>query len=118
MAVRWASVFTLPVFAVLLAILTFGVIILGRAAGLGVDSLFLLAIPIAAAGAYLAWYRTLPVATPPARPRPDEPSAVDDEPFDDPVEEAVLMDEEKEEAGLDYDTDEPLDETPPRVRPP
>ena len=97
MAARWGSILSLPVFAVLLAVLTFGVILLGRDAGYGVDTLFFLAIPIAAAGAYLAWYRTLPIAAPSSASRPDEPSAVDDEPFEDPVEEAVLLDEQKEE---------------------
>jgi hypothetical protein len=75
-----------PIVLILLAALTFALILLGSAWGLGDRALYLLAIPIALAIAYLAWYRTLPY-TPPAAPAPPT-GPVLEEPFEDPVEEA------------------------------
>ena len=90
---------SLPVFVVVLAVLTFGVVLLGRYLGLGLDSFFLLAVPVAVAVAYLAWYRTLPLESPRARAWTE-----DDEPFEDPVEEADRLEEESVPAGPDEAT--------------
>ncbi|MGD1099753.1 MAG: hypothetical protein ABR888_05365 [Thermoplasmata archaeon] len=69
---------------------------------LGISTLYFLAIPLALAVAYLAWYRTLPYEPKPspagAGPVP-APTPDDDEPFEDPVEEADRLDEEEEEEG-------------------
>lgn len=78
---------SLPVVAVVVGGLTLALVLLDRYAGLGPWGFALLAIPIALAAGYLAWYRTLPYE--PARPGPSEAPAVPtDEPFEDPVEEA------------------------------
>jgi len=84
-----------PVVMGLLVVLTIAVIFLGRFWNWGLATFYLLAIPLALAVAYLAWYRTLPY-TPP-EPRPSTGSVpVDGEPFEDPVEEADRLDEAKE----------------------
>jgi hypothetical protein len=86
---------SLPVVTVALGALAIALIELGRYWGLGLDSLFLLAVPIALALIYLAWYRTLPYA-PRAAPAGTGPAslagAADSEPFEDPVEEADELD--------------------------
>lgn len=88
---RSFSLLSLPVFAALLAVLTLGLILLGAYLGLGTYSFFLLAVPVVLAVGYLAWYRTLPYEGPVARPEAvgTEPSPEEEEePFEDPVEEA------------------------------
>lgn len=90
MSGRWSSVLSLPVVAVLLAALTLGLVLVGLHYGLGPATFTLLVIPIALAVAYLAYYRTLPYEG--ARP-------VDEEPFEDPVEEADRIDSGLEEGG-------------------
>jgi len=98
---RRFSVLSLPVVAVLIGALTIAVIFVGRYWNLGSYTFFLLAIPVAVAVAYLAWYRTLPYE--PSRPRAaavTAPSVEGDEPFVDPVEEADEFDSEAKEKQL------------------
>ena len=101
------SVLSLPVVAALLAVLALALLFLGRLWGLGIDSLFLLAVPVALAIAYLAWYRTLPYEP---RPAARAPAAVglpvDNEPFEDPVEEADELDRAAVHGGATSNDDE------------
>lgn len=93
-SISW--VLSLPVFAGLLGVLTLALMLLGRYFDLGTNTFLLLAIPIALAIMYLARYSTLP-HTPErrrARPRPVAPPPEEEEPFDDPVEEADRIDSE------------------------
>ncbi|HYB77488.1 MAG TPA: hypothetical protein VEE83_02245 [Thermoplasmata archaeon] len=97
MTERSFSILSFPVVAVLLAVLVLALLFLGKAWGLGTMTFYLLAIPVALAIAYLAWYRTLPYE--PYTPRTVPPAAraarvVDDEPFEDPVEEADELERE------------------------
>ena len=92
MAGRISYLLSLPVIAGLLAGLTLLLLLLGRYYDLGTLTFALLAVPVVLAVGYLAWYRTLPYERPRPRPRP-EPVVEDDEPFDDPVEEADRQDE-------------------------
>ena len=88
---------SLPVVAVALGALTAGLVELGRYLRLGELTLALLAIPIALALAYLAWYRTLPYEPPAAPSGPGSSRALgisSEEPFEDPVEEADRFDRE------------------------
>jgi hypothetical protein len=115
MTSRSWSLLSVPVVAALLAALTLGLILLGSYLGLGPDAFFLLAVPVVLAVVYLAWYRTLPYEAPRTRPNPTGPSApsTDEEDFEDPVEEADLIEsgvEVPEDADLD---DEGVDATPP-----
>lgn len=90
MSNRPSSFLSLPVVAALLAVLTLGLVLAGKSWGLGAASFALLAVPIALAIVYLAWYRTLPYE--PVRPRPASAPSLDreeeEELFEDPVEEA------------------------------
>jgi len=104
MAGRPFSVRSLPVVAALLAVLALGLIVLGRYLGLGVDTFFLLAVPILLAVAYLAWYRTLPYE--PLRPAPP-PAVAGDEPFEDPVEEADRIEGARDDVDAIEDPLEP-----------
>jgi len=82
-----STVLSLPVVAVGVGALTLALVLLGRYWGLGVWGFALLAIPVAIAAGYLAWYRTLPYE--PARPGPSATRiAPTEEPFEDPVQEA------------------------------
>ncbi len=96
---RRVSVLSFPAVMVLLVVLTLGLVYLGRwYLGLGLDTFFLLAIPLVLAVIYLAWYRTLPYV--PARPQAGAAAVAEDEdgePFEDPVEEADRLDETAEE---------------------
>ncbi|HKN07112.1 MAG TPA: hypothetical protein VJ021_05875 [Thermoplasmata archaeon] len=104
MAGRSFSMLSFGVFACLIAALTFGMVLLGSYLHLGVDTFLLLVVPAAAAAAYLAWYRTLPLE--PARaPKAAPPSADNEETFDDPVEEADRLATASENAGSE---DEPV----------
>jgi len=101
---RAASLLSLPVVAVALGALTLALLFAGRYFDLGTASLALFAIPVVLAVGYLAWYRTLPYA--PSRPRPTPKPAVvvtdetsEDEPFEDPVEEADRLGREPPAAG-------------------
>ena len=89
-----------PVVMVLLVALTLALIVLGQWYWkLGLYTLYLLAIPLALAVAYLAWYRTLPLMQPPPQSAVAKvvPGDDDDEPFEDPVEEADRLDETTED---------------------
>jgi len=109
MAGRSFSVLSFGVFACVIAVLTFGMVLLGSYLHLGVDSFFLLLVPAAAAGAYLAWYRTLPLA--PSRIPKAAPAPVDDEEtFDDPVEEADRLAAASENTESDDEPVEPSEE--------
>jgi len=109
MAGRSFSVLSFGVFACVIAVLTFGMVLLGSYLHLGVDSFFLLLVPAAAAGAYLAWYRTLPLA--PSRIPKAAPAPVDDEEtFDDPVEEADRLAAASENTESDDEPAEPSEE--------
>jgi len=82
---------SLPVVTVALGALAVGLIALGRYWGLGLSSLYFLVVPVALALLYARWYRTLPYEPRgvPAGARPVSlPGVADDEPFEDPVEEA------------------------------
>lgn len=100
---RSLSLLSLPVVAVLLAALTLALVLAGRFWwNLGLATFALLVVPVVLAVAYLAWYRTLPYE--PARPAPSPstfPFEPDDEPFEDPVEEADRFEAEtaEEEGG-------------------
>jgi hypothetical protein len=108
MAGRSFSVLSFGVFACALAVLTFGMVLLGSYLNLGVDSFLLLLVPAAAAGAYLAWYRTLPLE--PSRIPKAAPTPVDDaETFDDPVEEADRLAATSENAESDEEPVEPVE---------
>ena len=117
MTSRAFSLLSYPVVTVLLIALTLALILLGRYWGLGLSALFLLAVPIALAVAYFSWYRTLPYE--PSRPRPAAgPPPVDEEPFEDPVEEADRYDDMSEddttpEEPTDVDEPEELPSQPP-----
>ena len=90
------SLFSFPVVTGLLAALALGLVLLGFYWGLGRTAIFLLAVPIALAVVYLAWYSRLPYVPP--HPTPGSGSSPDDaEPFEDPVEEADRLDATKEE---------------------
>ena len=96
----------------LLVALTLALVVLGQWYWkLRVDTLYLLAVPLALAFAYLAWYRTLPLVQP--QPRPSVPGSAPgddvDEPFEDPVEEADRLEEGVED---DQTPDEPPEEPP------
>lgn len=86
-----AVLLSLPVVAVALGALAVGLVELGRYLGLGLASLFLLAVPFVLALVYSLWYRTLPYEP---RGGPTGMGAFagtmgpTDEPFEDPVEEA------------------------------
>jgi hypothetical protein len=84
---RGIQLLSLPVVTALLAALALGLVFLGRYLGLGVYSLALIAIPLALAVAYLAWYRTLPYE-PTTGPAASPLGPGTEEPFEDPVEEA------------------------------
>ena len=90
--------FSLPVAATLIGVLTLAIVYFGRLWSWGIYTLFYLAVPIVLAVAYLAWYSTLPYepwtrrAPPPPTPAPAAPVA--DEPFEDPVEEADRLAQE------------------------
>jgi hypothetical protein len=106
---RSFSILSFPVVAVLLAVLVLALLFLGRAWGLGTASFYLLAIPIAIAVAYLAWYRTLPYephAGPTAVPVRRTGVVPDDEPFVDPVEEADELDRASSTASRPEATEE------------
>jgi len=112
---RRFSLLSFPVVMVLLVVLTLGLVFVGRwYLGLGLDTFILLAIPLVLAVVYLAWYRTLPYVPsgPQARAGPaamDE----DDEPFEDPVEEADLLDETTEDAQPPDDPEDASDDLEP-----
>jgi len=109
MAGRSFSVLSFGVFACVIAVLTFGMVLLGSYLHLGVDSFLLLLVPAAAAAAYLAWYRTLPLA--PSRIPKAAPAPVDDEEtFDDPVEEADRLAAASENTESDDEPAEPSEE--------
>ena len=109
MADRSFSVLSFGVFACVIAVLTFGMVLLGSYLHLGVDSFLLLLVPAAAAAAYLAWYRTLPLA--PSRIPKAAPAPVDDEEtFDDPVEEADRLAAASENTESDDEPAEPSEE--------
>lgn len=95
-----AVLLSLPVVTVALGALSVALIELGRYWGFGLSSLFLLAVPVALALLYLAWYRTLPYV-PRGAPAESGPAslagAVDGEPFEDPVEEADRLDQDASE---------------------
>jgi hypothetical protein len=97
---------------VLLVALTLALVVLGQWYWhLGLYTLYLLAVPLALAVVYLAWYRTLPLARPQPRPAAAGSASgdADDEPFEDPVEEADRLEEGAE--------DEPTPEEPPEETP-
>ncbi|HLM69824.1 MAG TPA: hypothetical protein VK423_00365 [Thermoplasmata archaeon] len=100
MSERTVSLLSLPVFAALLAALTLGLILLGRYYNLGTTTFALFAVPVLLAVVYLAWYRTLPYESPRAR-RVPAPAEDEEEPFEDPVEEADRMTEPTGEDDLD-----------------
>jgi len=111
---RGISVLSLPIVAVMLAVLVLALLFLGRLWGLGVTTFYLLAIPVVLAVAYLAWYRTLPYE--PIRRTTASTAAaatVDDEPFEDPVVEA----DEFERTGPEPPSDDDADEEPPAPPP-
>jgi len=105
---RKVSLLSFPVVMVLLVVLTLGLVFLGRWYwGLGLDTFFLLAVPLVLAVVYLAWYRTIPYV--PSQPKAGVGAGTDDEdgePFEDPVEEADRLDETAEEEEA---PDEPSD---------
>ena len=89
------TLLSLPVVAVLLGALTLGLVYLGRYWGLGVATLFLLAVPIVLAALYLWYYSTLPYAprsAAPTRAPSPVPAGAADETFEDPVVEADELD--------------------------
>jgi len=118
---RSFSLLSLPVVACLLAVLTLGLVLVGRSYGLGTTTFALLAIPVVLALAYLAWYRTLPYQRPRPRPRAVPPPE-DDEPFEDPVEEADRMEAGSDDLESDGEPAEPPEDAgeepaAPPVRP-
>lgn len=92
---RSFSVLALPVVAVLIGLVTIGLLFLGRFLNLGIYTLLLLAVPIALAVAYLVWYSRLPYEPwrPPATIAAPV-AAAPEEPFEDPVEEADRLETE------------------------
>jgi len=119
---RWNVLLSLPVMAVVVAAITFAVILVGQWFGLGTYTLVLLAIPVAVAVGYLAWYRTLPFEPGPPKSSPGAPVAESDpEPFEDPVEEADRLAEEgdpSEATASTSDDEQPPEEAvPPTPRP-
>ncbi len=115
---RPSSLLSYPVVMVLLVALTLGLVLLGRWYwGLGLYTLYLLAIPLALAVADLAWYRTLPFERPqpPLTATGSAPGDDDEEPFEDPVEEADRLDEATED---EKTPEEPADEGPDDPTPP
>jgi hypothetical protein len=115
MTSRVSSLPSLPVFVGLLAVLTLGLILIGKYLGLGVDSFFLLAIPFVLAIVYLDRYRRLPYGGPRARPQglAAELSSSDEETFEDPVEEADRIDSGVESPGSGGSVDDAPDEAAP-----
>lgn len=116
MSERTFSFLALPVVAVLIGVLTLGLVLLGRFLGLGIYTLALLALPIGLALAYLVWYSKLPyeprrVSGPAAAPFTPTP----DEPFEDPVEEADRLDTR---SGADSTPAAPVEETEASTEPP
>ena len=110
---RRISILSFPVVAALLAALVLALLVLGRAWGLGPITFYLLAIPVALAIAYLAWYRTLPYEPSPRRVgvgATPVAATADDEPFEDPDEEPDLLDRESsaptDELGADETSEE------------
>jgi len=114
MTTRPFSLLSFPVVTVLLAGLTLGLLVLGFYWGLGRATIFLLAIPIALAVVYLAWYRTLPYV-PPRPVTGDGSSAEDGEPFEDPVEEADRLDTAKDGTEVPEERDDASPETAPEA---
>lgn len=107
---RSFSLLSLPVVAVLLAVLTLVLVVVGKYWNLGLTTFALLAIPVVLAVVYLAWYRTLPYEPVHLLPSPVSPSPdADREPFEDPVEEADR---------LERDASEGEDEEEPTAPPP
>jgi len=89
-------VLSLPVVAVALAALAVGLVELGRFWGWGSSALYLIAVPLVLAIGYTLWYRTLPYAPRGAPSAPSAPAVMGsgaDEPFEDPVEEADLLEQ-------------------------
>ena len=118
---RSLTVLSYPVVMGLLMVLTLVLVLLGSWYWkLGISTLYLLAIPIVLAVAYLAWYRTLPYHPPePRRFAGGLPGAA--EPFDDPVEEADRLEEAKDDEEIPEVRDDEEDEddsTDERARPP
>jgi hypothetical protein len=105
---RRFSLLSFPVVMALLVVLTLGLVFLGRWYwDLGLNTFLLLAVPLVLAVVYLAWYRTLPYV--PSRPQAGVgavPADEDEEPFEDPVEEADLLDDAEEEGKA---PEEPVD---------
>jgi len=103
---RPPSLLSYPVVMGLLVALTLGLMLLGRWYwNLGLYTLFLLAVPLALAVAYLSWYRTLPYQPRLPQPAP-APVSGDEEPFEDPVEEADRWDDSIDD---DKTPEEPTD---------
>jgi len=96
-------------FACLLAALTFGLVITGKDLGFGVYTFALLAIPVALAVGFLAWYRHV-LITHPTTGLGAAFAPTDDEPFEDPVEEADRLESEDEVDAAEEDLTIPTDD--------
>ena len=113
---RRFSLLSFPVVMALLVVLTLGLVFLGRwYLGLGLYTFFLLAVPLVLAVVYLAWYRTLPYA--PSRAATGAGVTAldeDEEPFEDPVEEADLLDETMEDETSPPEPEDAADDLEPQ----